>query len=205
METTTLTKRPSTFEDPDKFPALSLWQPYGGLVWLAGAGFPGKEIETRGTPISYRGPLVFCVGHHVDKVALHFARIRLVDSGLVQASVFDKACGPSMAGKAVAMFEVMNSRPLEAKDHPLAFTDLGHGIPLTQGRYAYDGGTIAALDPFVLLGRQGYFRAPKEQVIAAIRMRTDASYRLEKREARARMAKALGRQVTSEKVVHYGR
>lgn len=48
----------SVFDNQATYPAISLHQPFAGLIRLAAQSFDGKTIETRKTRINYRGPLV---------------------------------------------------------------------------------------------------------------------------------------------------
>jgi hypothetical protein len=161
-------RRLPIFEDPENFPGKSLWQPWAGLIWLAGMGYPGKELETRKSRIHYRGNLVICAAHFIDFVAFANARRRLVDAGLVPADLFDKYCGKDVAGNALALFEVTGCRPMTTDDHTLAFTDIGTPPHEVEGKFVWEGGTISALTPFATQGAQGFSRVPKELALDAV-------------------------------------
>ena len=178
-------KRPPVFDDPDNFPAIALWQPWAGLIWLAGTGFFGKELETRPKQIHYRGKLVTSAAQRVEPEAFAYARRRLVGTGKVPAELFDRMCGKEVAGKALAIFEVVGCRPMTMADHELAFTDLGPGPHKVDGKYAWEGGEIAALEPFPVSGAQGFFRVSRVATISAKKNFTTRDER-----ARARAAAA---------------
>lgn len=178
-----LTHKISTFDDPDNFPGISLWQPYGGLIWLAGMGFRGKELETRMGRIHYRGPLIITVAKRTDPLALDYARRLLVGSGRVPAEIFEHACGVDFAGKAVAEFEVDDCRPMTMGDHSLAFTN--PEVTTIEGRFVWAADKITALDPFPVRGAQGFFRVPRE---AVARARKFSTTRAERAKARAEYA-----------------
>jgi len=177
--------KPSVFEDPENYPGITLMQPWAGLIWLAGAGYVGKELETRKMRISYRGNLVIGAGKRIDPDALSEARRRLVNSGLVPAAIFDKVCGKESAGKAMALFEVVGCRDMTAADHHLAFTDLTSEFSDPTGKSVWESGTIAALDPFDVKGAQGFFRVSREKVDKARTHYTTLEQRAEARTKRA--------------------
>lgn len=173
----------STFRDPNNFPALSLWQPYAGLVWLTGMGYRGKEIETRTVKITYRGPLVITAAKKTDPLALDYAQQTLVGPGHISAELFDRACGSEFAGKAVAVFEVNGCRTMYEADHLLALTNpkvISH-----HGRYIYEADKITALEPFAVHNRQGFFRVSRIEVKSAEKHTTTHAERLEARRAYA--------------------
>ncbi len=176
--------RKALFDDPDHYPGISLWQPWAGLIWLAGMGFLGKELETRPRRILHRGPLVICAGQRVEVEALAEARRRLVDGGHVPAALFDTMCGKESAGKALAQFEVIDCRPMKEADHERAFTDLGPGPHDVEGKFVWEGGDILALDPYKVQGAQGFFRVPKANVEAARKHGTTSKERAAMRAAK---------------------
>jgi hypothetical protein len=182
-------KRPPVFDDPDNYPAISLYQPWAGLIWLAGMGFIGKELETRPNRIHYRGALVIGAAQRVEPEAFADARQRLVGGGHVPAALFDTMCGKESAGKALAQFDVVGCRPMTEADHDLAFTDLGPGPHDVAGKFVWEGGDILALDPFKVSGAQGFFRVPKANVEGA---RKHGTTREERAKARATMAAENG-------------
>lgn len=173
------------FEDPDNFPGISLWQPWAGLIWLAGMGFLGKDLETRPKRIHYRGKLVVSAALRVEPEAFADARRRLVGGGMVPAELFDRMCGKEACRKALALFEVADCRPMNHVDHERAFTDLGPGPHKVEGKFVWEGGEIAALDPFKVTGAQGYFRVSRVATTSAIRHRTTSEQRAKARETMA--------------------
>jgi hypothetical protein len=176
--------RKTLFDDPDHYPGKSVFQPWAGLIWLAGMGFLGKDLESRKTRILRRGPLVICAGQRVEVEALAEARRRLVDGGHVPAALFDTMCGKESAGKAIAQFEVIDCRPMKNADHERAFTDLGPGPHDVAGKFVWEGGDISALDPFKITGAQGFFRVPKADVEAARKSGTTSKERAAMRAAK---------------------
>ena len=168
----TIAESISTFKDPDNYPALALWQPFAGLIWLAGAGYRGKELELRTKRITYRGPVVISAAKRVEPIAFAAARHKLVGAGLVPAHVFDKMCGKEVAGQALALFDVIGCRPMTEADHDLAFTDYDPGAFPVEGRYVWEGGNIAALNPFPVRGMQGFGRVSKVQTNAVVHFAT---------------------------------
>ncbi len=154
----------SVFEDPDCYPGITLLQPWAGLFWLAGFGWPGKLIESRKRRIHYRGPLVICAGLSMTDEA-HSASLiayqRLVGTGKVPHDVFAAAC--DTRGVALAKANVCGCRPLKASDEPRTFF-WKDDVP----RYAWLNDRISALDPFPVKGAQGFVRVPRKLVDARV-------------------------------------
>lgn len=179
-----LLERPSTFTDPNNYPAISLHQPYAGLIHLAGRGFVGKELETRTMNTAYRGPLVICSAKRIDFDAYNRAKVRLVSSGLVDVKTFEEVCGPLARGYAMAVFHVNGCREMKESDHEMAFT-----TPNTiemKGRIVWTADRIDALCPFEVSGAQGFFRVPRAKVDAAIQSSTTPKERVAVRKSAAR-------------------
>lgn len=160
----------SVFEDPDNYPGLVLQQPWAGLMWLAGFGWPGKVIESRTFQTNLRGPLVAVAGHGTSEdapAALALGRSLLVATGLVPASIFDLVT--SVRGVALARFHVAGCRRLRADDEHRAFF-----WKPDRPRHAWLGSRVEALEPFKLPSTgQGFFRVPRALVDAAVLASTD--------------------------------
>lgn len=157
---------PSTFTDPDNYPAIVLSQPCAGLFWLSAFGWPGKLIESRTRRITYRGPLVICAGQGSAWGAMACrseAWNRLVNDAGVPAVVFDAAV--NARGCALAKVWFRDCRPFTPEDcGPAYFTP-----PVGEKRrFAWVSHSIAALEPFLVKGTQGFFRVPRAQVDAAV-------------------------------------
>lgn len=183
-----LLERPSTFNDPDNYPAVSVHQPYAGLIQLAGLGYWGKELEIRSFSTKYRGSLVIGASKKVDRDAYKRVKIQLVASGLVPLDVFEAACGEELCGHAVALFDVQDSRRMTAEDHKLAFTTPMLVEP--SENYAWVADKIAALRAFPVTGAQGFFRVLRSAVDAAIELSTTPAQRVSVRAAAKRKARA---------------
>lgn len=160
----------SVFEDPDNYPGLVLQQPWAGLMWLAGFGWPGKVIESRTFQTSLRGPFVAVAGQGTSEdapAALALGRSLLVATGLVPASLFDLVT--SVRGVALARFHVAGCRRLRADDEPRAFF-----WKADRPRHAWLGSRVEALEPFKLPSTgQGFFRVPRVLADAAVLASTD--------------------------------
>lgn len=125
----------------NKARALTLWQPWAGLV---AAGH--KTIETRSWSTSYRGLLV---------IAAAKRRPRRVD---VQPTD-----GPSagdladLFGAALAVCELVDVRPLRPEDAgPGSASRLP--VELVEGRFAWVLERIRLIPPVPIVGRQGLYR-----------------------------------------------
>lgn len=152
-------------------------QPYAGLIQLAGLGYWGKELEVRSISTTYRGKLVITAARRIDHEAYNRVKVQLVSSGLVPADVFEAACGAQNCGKAVALFEVRDSRRMKEEDHALAFT--ANAIIDVSDRHVWCAEQIDALEPFDVIGKQGFFRVSRPIVDAAIKHSTTRAGRIE--------------------------
>lgn len=167
---------PSVFDDPENYPAISLWQPWAGLIWLAGMGYEGKDIETRPRRILFVGPLVICAGRRCDNDHWFAAWERLVKSGRVPDEVFRAACNAH--GVALSRFDVKSCRAYNTStDADRAFVQTvptfakrrRHvACPPAPPRWAWLSSQIAALQPFDVHGAQGFFRVPRGLVDRAV-------------------------------------
>ncbi len=166
--------KPSTYKDPDNYPAITVHQPYAGLIWLAGMGELGKDIEVRIKRITYRGQLVIGAGKRVDPDAYERVRKLLVGGGIMKLADYEAACGASMTGKAVALMEIAHCRPMAEDDRERSFISPQFE---TRDQFAWEAGTIAALNPFPTTGAQGFFRVRRELVDNAIRRQTTREQR----------------------------
>lgn len=169
-----LLNRPSTYDDPENYPAISVHQPYAGLIWLAGMGSIGKDIEIRGNRINHRGQLVISASKRVDREAYQRVQRTLVGGGIMRLPEYEAACGAEMAGKTVALMEVADCRPMTEQDRSRSFTSPQFE---TRGQYAWVAGTIAALAAFATTGAQGIFRVPRVLVDGAIKRSTTRAQR----------------------------
>lgn len=185
-----LLERPSTFKDPDNYPAVSVHQPYAGLIQLAGLGYWGKEMEVRSKPTSYRGKLVICAAKRFEEEAYNRAKVFLVVGGLVPADVFEAACGKGNCGKALALFEVEDSRRMRDADHTLSFTTAA--LFSTAEQHVWVADNIYALTPFDVMGAQGFYRVPRAKVDSSIQSGTNRVKRINIRAAaKQRLAKTM--------------
>jgi hypothetical protein len=185
-----LLERPSTFKDPDNYPAVSVHQPYAGLIQLAGLGYWGKEMEVRTKPTSYRGKLVICAAKRFDEEAYNRAKVFLVAGGRVPLDVFEAACGKGNCGKALALFEIDESRRMREADHALAFTSAA--LFSTADQHVWVAGHIYALTPFEVMGAQGFYRVPRVKVDSSIQNSTSRIKRINLRKAvNERLAKTM--------------
>jgi len=172
-------KRPSTFADPDNFAAVSVHQPYAGLIRLAGLHGFGKDVEIRPTRITVRGPLVICAARRLDQDAYLRAQRILVGGGIMRLPDFEAACGAALCGHAVALFELVGCRPMEQSDHERAFTS--PAVVDAADHYAWIADAITALHPFPAVGKQGFFRLPKDVIVQAMSRWTTFEQRVEVR------------------------
>lgn len=177
----------STFTDPDHYPAISVHQPYAGLIWLAGHEGIGKDLEIRPMRLNQRGPIVICAGKHLDKEAYQRVQRILVGGGIMKPAEFEAACGSELCGKAVALFDVVDCRPMEMADHEIAFT--APNVVDVAGQFAWIAGTITALRPFDAVGAQGFFRVRRSLVDAALDKSTTREQRIAAQTAMARKTK----------------
>ena len=159
-----LLNRPSAYKDPENYAAISVHQPYAGLIWLAGMGELGKDIEIRSTRILHRGPLVIAASKRVDAEAYHRVQRTIVGGGIMRLPEYEAACGVAMTGKTVAVMNVVDCRPMIADDRERSFTSNQFDV---DGQYAWVAGTITALHPFETTGAQGIFRVKREFVDGA--------------------------------------
>lgn len=163
----------SVFEDPDHYPGLVLLQPWAGLMWLAGFGWPGKVIESRTFQTSLRGPFVAVAGHGTcddAPAALALGRSLLVATGLVDAALFELVT--SVRGVALARFHVAGCRRLRAEDERLSFF-----WKADRPRHAWLASRVEALEPFKVQGSgQGFFRVPRAAADAAVLASTDLEH-----------------------------
>lgn len=169
-----LLNRPSTFLDPDNYPAITVHQPYAGLIWLAGMGELGKDIEVRSKTITYRGKLVISAGQRVDFDSYERVRKLLVGGGIMKLADYEAACGVAMTGKAVALMEIAHCRPMAEDDRERSFISPQFEV---RDQFAWEAGTIAALNPFPTTGAQGFFRVRRELADNAIRRQTTRAQR----------------------------
>ncbi len=150
----------SVFDDIAHYPGLTLDQPFGGAVFLAARGLPGKDIETRKTRIT-RVPstVVICIGKaRRDNELMRLFRV-LVGSGRISKADFDSAMG--LSGVAAALAVVSECRPLRPEDE-------ARSLFFAEGRWAWVLGELYPLNPFPWRGCQGFSRVPREQVMNAL-------------------------------------
>lgn len=160
----------TVFNDPDHYPAIVLAQPWAGLFWLSAFGWPGKLIESRTRRITHRGPLVICAGQGSTWGAMATrsdAWNRLVRDAGVPNDVFDAAV--NARGCALAKITVKDCRPFTPEDcRPTYFIP----SPTEKRRFAWVPSDVTALDPFWVVGKQGFFRVPKVLVDKAVLVST---------------------------------
>jgi hypothetical protein len=132
---------------PDTIQAISLWQPYAGLV---AAGL--KTIETRPRRTHHRGPLVICSTQKVDEESW----MRLLP--LIPEHVRE-VC--ALRGQALAVVDVQDCRPLMPEDEPASWF-------YAPGRYAWPLANIRRVRPFAVRGAQGFFYIPRVTVEAGL-------------------------------------
>ena len=145
--------RHSVFADPECYPAVSLHQPYAGLVRLE-----LKPIETRKTRIHYRGPLVICATQSIDGDA-YLRLFRELVPGRVSGDAFQAAC--EIRGALCALVEVVGCRELTPEDEP-------RSLFYAEGRFAWELERIRPLKPLPVRGSQGFFRVPRALVDGAL-------------------------------------
>jgi hypothetical protein len=176
----------ATFTDPDHYPAVSAHQPYAGLIWLAGSTGIGKDLEIRPMRLNQRGPIVICAGKHLDKEAYQRVQRILVGGGIMRLPEYEAACGPAHCGKAVALFDMVDCRPMQMEDHDVAYTS--PNVMDVAEQFAWVADRITALRPFDWTGAQGFFRVPRTLVDAALDKSTTREQRIE---LRAKMQRKL--------------
>ena len=142
------------FDAPGIVPAVTLRQPWAGLVALG-----LKTVEARGKATSYRGDLVICAGLRVDAAAVRRMRRELVP-WRVSAEDFDQAV--SMLGVALALVRVDGCAPLRRRDR-------ARSLYWRRGLSGWQLGELRRLAPFRARGKPGFFPLPWRQVELAAR------------------------------------
>lgn len=143
---------------PPEVPAISLWQPYAGLVAakLPGAA-PGaaglKSLETRRRRTHHRGPLVICATLKSDDESLDRLWPHIPEWAR-------PAC--LAAGVALAVVDVVGCRPLVPDDEPAAWFYVPE-------RWAWELAWCRPFRrPFAVKGSQGFFRVGRDAVVGAL-------------------------------------
>lgn len=156
--------KPSTFNDPDNYPAVTVQQPYAGLIALAGQGKIGKDIEIRSRKINYRGPLVIIAGQKVNSEADPRLRKQLIGGGVLRPDEYEAACGAGRTGMALAVMDIIDCRPMIASDRERAF--VAPTFDLSQ-QWAWIANRVTSLRSFDAVGAQCFVRIRRDIVDAA--------------------------------------
>jgi hypothetical protein len=156
--------RPPIFFDPSSVPGKPVDQPWAGLLFLASCGFPAKDIETRLTRTTLRGPLVFvATAGRNEEWAKRCAPI-MIERG-VPAPLVDQAFALGN-GRAICVGKVVDVRPLVAEDFPRSFF---WDPAEKKQRFAWMLESMRPLEPFYARPVPGFMRLERAKVAAAIR------------------------------------
>lgn len=158
----------SLFDDYRSIPVLGLDPRFAGLVRLAGLGYRGKTLETRGISTTYRGPLVIAAttgaktkGHPELGAAFLRAHDELVPD-VVAADIFEAET--TRTSCAVALVTLTGVRVLDADDWPRAFMFTRSSPP----RYVWELANLWPLDPYPVRCAQLFGRGDIEDAVEGL-------------------------------------